>query len=67
MQLNPSDDRYLSTSAIVAKTSLSRITIWRLVKAGDFPPPIKLSSGRVAYSEAEVNAWLSGKRSPVAA
>lgn len=59
MQQVMSEDRYLPVKAVVAKTSLSRTTLWRLGRHGGFPPPVRLSENRVAYSEAAVNAWLA--------
>lgn len=59
------EDRYLSPKAVTAKTSLSRTTLWRLVRRGDFPAPARLSDHRIAYSEAAVNAWLAGRAVPI--
>ena len=39
-----------------------RVSTWRAVKEGTFPVPLKLSSGRIAWPEAEVEAWLSARR-----
>ncbi len=32
--------------------------LWRLRKAGKFPKPIKLGGQRIAYVEAEIDAWI---------
>jgi len=55
--LNPSP-RFLAPLVVTDRTSLSRTTLWRMVRAGKFPKPISISPGRVAWSEAEVNAWM---------
>jgi prophage regulatory protein len=39
-------------------TGLSRTTRWRLVQAGDFPPPLKLSKRAIGWSASSVAAWL---------
>lgn len=39
-------------------TGLSRVTRWRMERKGEFPKKIKLSERCVAWSEAEVVAWL---------
>ncbi|OXS99094.1 hypothetical protein B7H23_12885 [Notoacmeibacter marinus] len=39
-------------------TSLSRPTIWRLVRDGTFPRPVALTDRRNAFVRSEVNAWL---------
>jgi prophage regulatory protein len=38
--------------------SLSKATIYRLIKSGDFPPSIKLSTRRVGWKKETVDAWL---------
>jgi prophage regulatory protein len=51
----------LSTKDAVRVTSLSRTTLWRMVKAGAFPTPVRLSPGRVGFREADVAAWIAGR------
>lgn len=39
----------------------SSVQRWRLIRAGKFPPPIKLGTGpnsRNAWVEAEIDAWI---------
>jgi predicted DNA-binding transcriptional regulator AlpA len=43
------------------RSGYSRSTLWRDVKAGVFPPPIKLSERSVAWIDAEVHATLAAK------
>lgn len=38
----------------------SKSTLWRRVKAGDFPAPVKLSTGITAWKAEEVRSWISG-------
>lgn len=33
-------------------------TLWRMVKRGTFPPPIKLSAGITAWRVADIRDWL---------
>ncbi|WP_408997959.1 helix-turn-helix transcriptional regulator [Syntrophus buswellii] len=42
-------------------TGLSRVTIWRMVKAGTFPKPIQLGSGSVGFFEDECVEWQEEK------
>lgn len=44
-----------------ALTGLSRTTIWRLERAGEFPKRIKLSSGAVGYKLDEIQAWIDSR------
>lgn len=39
----------------------SKSTLWRRVKTGDFPKPVKLSSGITAWKVEEVRGWISGQ------
>jgi len=39
----------------------SRDHLRRKCKAGEFPKPIQLSERRIAWDEAEVDAWLADK------
>ena len=39
-------------------TGLSRGSIYRLIKEGDFPTQIKLSTQAAGWIESEVNDWL---------
>ncbi len=40
-------------------TDLSRVTRWRMARAGKFPKPIKLSAGRHGWRRVEVLNWLA--------
>lgn len=53
--------RLISTKAVCERTSLSRSTIDRLVAAGEFPKPVRITSRRLAYSAAAVDGWLQEK------
>lgn len=50
---------FSSYRAVIARTSLSRSSIDRGVKAGWFPKPITLSPGRLAFSTAAIDAWIA--------
>lgn len=36
----------------------SASTLWRMVRRGTFPPPIKLSAGITAWRVADIREWL---------
>ncbi len=48
---------YLQLKTVKQRCTLSSSTIYRLIKQGTFPAPIRLSPGRVAWREADVSAW----------
>lgn len=45
--------------AVMARTSLSRSSIYRLARVGKFPAPIRLSELASGWLSDEVDAWLS--------
>lgn len=53
----------LRRSDVEARTGLARATIYNLVRAGKFPPPIPLTeSGRaVGWLESDINQYLRSR------
>jgi len=49
--------RFVPWSEVENLTSLSRTTVWRKIRDGEFPKPIKLSTHRVAWIESEILDW----------
>jgi prophage regulatory protein len=39
----------------------SKSTLWRRVKAGDFPAPVRLSAGITAWRAEDVRRWIAGR------
>lgn len=52
------DDALLQISTIKHQTGLSAATIYRKVKAGEFPQPVRLSARCSRWRAAEVRAWI---------
>jgi prophage regulatory protein len=53
---------YLRQAQIVGPlVPFSAATLWRKVKTGDFPAPIKLSANITAWRSTDVYAWLDAK------
>jgi prophage regulatory protein len=50
--------RLLPAPEVRWRTSLSRATIWRRVRSGEFPAPVRLGPNRIAWLESDVNAWI---------
>ncbi|MBN8912305.1 MAG: AlpA family phage regulatory protein [Delftia acidovorans] len=48
----------LSIKNVVARTSLSRSTVYRLAANGKFPASVEISPGRKAWIEAEIADWI---------
>lgn len=58
--------KFLSVRQVMAITSLSKPTIYKLMAAGSFPKPIRISPNRVAWSDATLAAWIAAKASEAA-
>ena len=54
--------RIIREPEVTDRTGLSRATIWRRVKAGDFPAPFRLGnrSKAVGWRDDEIEAWIAG-------
>ena len=47
----------LRVKDIERELRISRTTIWRLVKAGTFPPPLRITSKAIAWRRSDIEAW----------
>lgn len=50
-------DRFMRERDVLDVTSLSRTTLWRIMKSGQFPRPVRISPGRVGWRESAIIAW----------
>ena len=58
--------KLLRFPAVRERTGLSRSTIWRLERHGDFPKHRRISANVVAWVEAEVMSWIHSKVGDIA-
>jgi prophage regulatory protein len=56
--------KLLRTKQVVQLTGLSRMTLYRLEKAGSFPSRRQLGCNSVAWLEDDVAAWVSNRPRP---
>ncbi len=49
--------RMLTEAQVFAIVPVSRVTLWRMVKAGPFPRPTYISANRHVWYEDELIAW----------
>ena len=54
-------EQYLRFAAVREITGLSRSTIWRLERNGDFPQSRKLSANAIGWLASEVMAWCAAR------
>jgi prophage regulatory protein len=55
-------NRIIRIRAVLAKTGLSRSTLYRKIERGIFPRQIQISDRCVGWREAAVNAWAADPR-----
>jgi prophage regulatory protein len=58
--------KLLRFPAVRERTGLSRSTIWRLERRGEFPKHHRISPNIVAWVEEDVTNWIELKRGSVA-
>ncbi len=47
----------LTVKDIVSLTHMSRVTLYRLVRAGAFPAPVAVSGRSIRWPEDDIAAW----------
>ena len=53
-------DRLLNKWAVEERTSHDITTIYRKMKVGTFPQPVRVGRRRVAWRESDIAKWLDG-------
>lgn len=59
--IDASASTVLRRPQVQARTGLARSTIYELVSAGRFPPPIRLSDRTVGWLENEIEGWIASR------
>ena len=54
-------DRLLRLSEVRTRTGLGRSTIYRKMRDGSFPEPLKIGARAVRWRESEIEAWLAAR------
>ena len=57
-KIAPARRRLIRGAEVRNRSGLSKTSIWRRVRDGTFPKPVKSSPGCVAWLEDEVDAWI---------
>ena len=53
--------KVLRLPTVLERIGLSKSTLWRLIKDGEFPEPIKLGPRATGWLEEEVEAWIKSR------
>jgi len=57
------DNNLLSINQVCEKVNRSRVTLWKWVKDGQFPKPLKIGNRTLGWKEADFNHWLQEQAS----
>ncbi|UNU43516.1 AlpA family transcriptional regulator [Sphingopyxis sp. YF1] len=53
-----STDKIIRLKTVLARTGLSRSTMYRKIDEGTFPPQVKISIHGVGWRESAINRWI---------
>ncbi|MGB9191639.1 MULTISPECIES: helix-turn-helix transcriptional regulator [unclassified Acinetobacter] len=51
--------KLLNLAQVTAKTSLSKNTVYVLMRKGEFPRPIRITEIRTAWLESDIEQWIN--------
>jgi prophage regulatory protein len=52
-------ERIIRLKTVLARTGLSRSTIYRKIAEGTFPPQLKISIHGAGWRESDINHWIA--------
>lgn len=52
-------DTMLRQPEVLRRVGVSRTTLWRKIRAGEFPAPVQLGPNSIGWPEAEITEWLA--------
>lgn len=52
-------DRIIRMKTVLARTGLSKSTIYRKMKEGTFPRQVRISANGTGWHESEINRWIA--------
>lgn len=53
--------KVIRTAPLLEHLGVSRATLWRWIRDGQFPKPIRLGANSVAFLADEVEAWVKAR------
>ena len=56
---NPTERRIVRQFEAVQRTGLSRVTLWKKIRTGQFPAPVDLGGGKIGFYSDELDRWLA--------
>ena len=65
--MNTNETKLVRVRDVLKLTGISRTSLWRLIKSGDFPAPFKLGPRMNCWYDQEVRDWINSRRENQAA
>lgn len=56
-----SEARMLSLRSVMTRIGLSKATIYRLLKQGSFPQPVRMTERSVRWPVEEIDEWVASR------
>ena len=57
-----SQPKLLRKPAVLQRVPVSDTTLWRRVKDGTFPAPVRISTNAVAWRETDIDEWIANQK-----
>jgi predicted DNA-binding transcriptional regulator AlpA len=57
----PHIDRLVSRKEVLGIIGISNATLWRWIKSGRFPTPLKIGARKVAWRTSIVTSWIEAR------
>jgi prophage regulatory protein len=55
----PASEKIIRLQTVLARTGLSRSTLYRKIAEGTFPPQVRISVHGAGWHESAVNRWIA--------
>lgn len=56
------NDKFLRSHRLPEITGLSLSSLYRLIRRGEFPPPVRLSAQAVGWAASDVERWIESRK-----
>ena len=53
--------QFIRPRQVLEMIGVSRMTLWRMVQAGTFPPPVRITERNRGYLREAVEAWMKDR------
>lgn len=58
-QQPPAKPRLIRMNEVTQRIGLCKASVYNRINTGDFPKPVSIGGGRVAWVESDVDQWIS--------